>query len=377
MSGTNADHSNGTTQTTWTPSSWRSLPIKQQPKYADQNALESALNKVRSLPPLVHSKEIEALKKHIADAQAGRKFFIQGGDCAERFVDCSQTPIENKFKILLQMSLIVLWGARVPVIRVARMAGQFAKPRSSDTEVVNGKTVVSFKGDNVNDFDVNRREPDPDRLVQAYFHSAATINYIRAMILGGVADLHHPRSWNLDFVQQKSTRQEYEHIIERITEGLDFFSSIHADQLDTLRSVEMYTSHEALLLNYEESLTKGVKDQYYNLGSHFLWIGDRTRDIKGAHIEYFRGISNPIGVKVGPSMKPDELAELITILNPNKEPGKITLITRYGCNNVEKILPDHIRAVTQTGIPVLWVCDPCHGNTEVTSEGLRPETLRT
>jgi len=236
--------------------------------------------------------------------------------------------------------------------------------------------VKSFKGDNVNDFHVDKREPDPDRLVQAYFHSAATINYIRAMILGGVADLHHPDSWNLDFIQQQSTRKEYELIIERITDGLDFLQAIHIDkQLDALKSVDMYTSHEGLLLNYEEALTKRVKDQYYNLGAHFLWIGDRTRDINGAHIEYFRGIANPIGVKVGPSMKPEELEELITILNPSKEAGKISLITRYGCGNVEKMLPAHIRAVKKTGIPVLWVCDPCHGNTEVTPSGLKTRNV--
>jgi len=195
------------------------------------------------------------------------------------------------------------------------------------------------------------------------------------MILGGVADLHHPRSWNLDFVQQQSTRKEYEQIIEKITEGLDFLKSIHVDQLETLRSVDMYTSHEGLLLNYEEALTKKVKDSHYNLGTHFLWIGDRTRDIKGAHVEYFRGIANPVGVKVGPSMKPNELVELVSILNPNKEAGKLTIITRYGSSNVEKYLTEHIRAVKETGIPVLWVCDPCHGNTEVTPSGLKTRNV--
>jgi len=365
------NNSNDSNKPDWSPTSWQQYPIKQQPTYKDQQALEAALKKVRSLPPLVHMKEVESLKAHLALAGEGKEFVLQGGDCAERFIDCSKSPIENKFKILLQMSLIILWHARLPVVRIARMAGQFAKPRTSTYETVDGKQIFSFKGDNINDFDINKREPDPDRMVQAYFHSAATLNYVRAMILGGVADLHHPRSWKLDYIQEDTTKKEYETIIEKITEGLDFLKVINADRMGSLKSVEMFTSHEGMLLNYEEALTHQVKDRYYNLGAHFLWIGDRTRELTGAHIEYFRGISNPIGVKVGPSMKTDELVELINVLNPNKELGRLALITRYGCNNVEKLLPGHIEAVKASGVPVVWICDPCHGNTEVTQDGIK------
>jgi 3-deoxy-7-phosphoheptulonate synthase len=343
----------------------------QQPEYSDLGKLKKALDKVHALPPLVHFKEVDSLKSHLADACAGKKFLLQGGDCAERFLDCSKEPIENKFKIMLQMSLIILWGSRTPVIRLARMAGQFAKPRSSPYELVEGKKIPSFKGDNINSFDSSARDPDPDRLVQAYFHSAATLNYLRAMIAGGVSNLHDSRKWNLSHIKDDSVRKEYENVIDRIMDGLSFLGSINADQSENLKAVELFTSHEGLLLNYEEALTERVKDTYYNLGAHFLWIGDRTRQLDGAHIEYFRGISNPIGVKVGPSMNDDELVLLVKRLNPKKEPGRLTLITRYGHNKVREYLPRHIEAVKKTGIPVLWVCDPCHGNTHITSDGIK------
>jgi len=218
---------------------------------------------------------------------------------------------------------------------------------------------------------INKREPDPDRLVQAYFHSASTLNYIRAMILGGVADLHHPRSWMLENVQKHQVKKEYEQIIDRLCDGLDFLDVVQSDGSDSLKSIEFFTSHEGLLLCYEEAMTSNVKGKYFNLGSHFLWIGDRTREIDGAHIEYFRGIANPIGVKVGPSMKSNELQELVKILNPNHEAGKLTIITRYGASKVADILPAHIKAVKETGVPVLWICDPCHGNTEMTQDGIK------
>jgi 3-deoxy-7-phosphoheptulonate synthase len=360
----------------WTPSSWQKCSILQQPEYTDATKLQKALEKVQALPPLVHPKEVDALTRHLASACLGQKFLLQGGDCAERFLDCSKEPIENKFKIMLQMSLIILWGSRIPVIRVARMAGQFAKPRSSPHEVVDGKKVTSFKGDNINSFDTSSRDPDPDRLVQAYFHSAATLNYLRAMIAGGVSDLHSMAKWNLSHIKDDLVRQEYVNVIDKINDGLDFLKSINADQSESLKSVELFTSHEGLLLNYEEALTERVKEKYYNLGAHFLWIGDRTRQLDGAHIEYFRGISNPIGVKVGPSMKDTELVDLVKMLNPNKVPGRLTLITRYGHNKIQEHLPKHIEAVQKTGIPVLWVCDPCHGNTEVTSEGLKTRNFK-
>jgi len=355
----------------WTKKSWRTKPIKQQPEYKDPEALNRALSKVSHLPPLVHAKEIEALKSRLSAAADGKMFLLQGGDCAESFADCSKQPIENKFKILLQMSLILVWSARIPVIRIGRLAGQFAKPRTSNYETIDGKKVFSFKGDNVNDIDVNKREPDPERLVSAYFHSAATLNYIRAMILGGVADLHHPRSWMLENIKQKNVKKEYETLIDRLCDSISFLNVVNSDGSDSLKSVEFYTSHEGLILDYEEALTSSVKDKEYNLGAHFLWIGDRTREITGAHVEYFRGISNPIGVKVGPSMKPEELIQLVQVLNPNKEKGKITIITRYGASKVQEMLPAHIKAVKDSNIPVLWICDPCHGNTESTESGLK------
>jgi len=274
------------------------------------------------------------------------------------------------------MSLIIVYGARLPVVRLARMAGQFAKPRSSNYETVNGVQIPSFKGDNINDYDISQREPDPDRMVQAYFHSAATLNYVRAMIAGGVADLHNPRAWILDHVRAESTRNKYEDIVEQITDGISFMDLIHDNRQDeSLSKVDFFTSHEGLLLEFESALTKPVGEQFYNLGAHFLWIGDRTRDIDGAHVEYFRGIANPVGIKLGPSSEPEVIKKLIQILNPNREEGKLTLITRYGADNVEKLLPLHIQAAKSTGVPVLWICDPCHGNTESTPSGLKTRNV--
>lgn len=359
------------TYKSWTPDSYKALPIKQQPEYEDEAALATALAKVEKLPPIVHQMEIEKLKSYLALACEGKMFLLQGGDCAERFDECCQETIEKKFKILLQMSLIVIWESRLPVVRVARMAGQFAKPRTSNWETTpDGERVASYKGDSINGFELSERKPDPDRLVQAYFHSVATANYLRAMITGGVSDLHSAPEWNLDNVLRPETKEKYKAVVEKILDGLNFYQAIHADS-ESLRGVYLFSSHEGLILDYEAALTKLVKDSYYNLGAHFLWIGDRTRQIDGAHIEYFRGIANPIGVKIGPSTSEAELIKLIQILNPNKEPGKLTLITRYGIDNVEKKLPGHIKAAQSTGIPVLWVSDPCHGNTESTSGGIK------
>lgn len=364
-------HTDGSKRGEWTPNSWRQFPIKQQPEYPDEKALETTLQQVRSLPPLVHPKEVESLKAQLAAVCRGERFILQGGDCAERFLDCNQQAIEGKFKILLQMSLIIIWQSRIPVVRIGRLAGQFAKPRSSPNETINGVSYPSFKGDNVNSFDLSHREPDPNRLLLAYFHSSAALNYLRAMIAGGVANLHDAPTWKLDSIYDDDIRRNYEECIDRILEGLSFLSSINADQGESLKSVDLFTSHEGLLLNYEEALTKSTNSGFMNLGAHFLWIGDRTRQIDGAHIEYFRGIVNPVGLKVGPSITVDELVELVKVLNPKAEPGKLTLITRYGCDKVSKFLPEHIRAVKKTGIPVIWVCDPCHGNTEVTKQGIK------
>jgi 3-deoxy-7-phosphoheptulonate synthase len=360
----------------WSISSWRGFSIKQQPEYKDLAALNTALERVRKLPPLVHHSEIVELKQQLAKASEGKSFLLQGGDCAERFIDCNQDAIESKFKILLQMSLIIIWRVNLPVIRLARMAGQFAKPRTSPYETLpDGSRVFSFKGDNINGFDSNDREPNPDRLVSAYFHSAATLNYLRSMIAGGVADLHSAPEWKFSNILNEETRKEYEGVVSHLLEGLNFLKAINADQTDSFKTISLFTSHEGLLLSYEEALTSKVRDKYYNLGAHFLWIGDRTRDLNGAHIEYFRGISNPIGIKCGPTMTSEELQKLVHILNPDKEAGRLTIITRYGVSKVNQLLPEHIRAVRATKVPVLWVCDPCHGNGIVTEHGIKTRNI--
>ena len=360
-------------QSNWTPDSWRGRPIQQQPPWPDAGALDSALNEVRALPPLVNHGEVDALRAHLAEAACGKAFLLQGGDCAERFADCTKTAIEAKLKILLQMSLVLTWGARIPVIRVGRMAGQFAKPRSSDTETINGTEMPSYRGDNVNAItpDLAARQPDPQRLVKAYHHSAATLNYARALVDGGFADLHHPHHWDLGFVRSQSHRAEYEDMVERIRDAIDFLESTGVRGTGALRTVELFSSHEGLLLDYEEALTEKVGDRYYNLGAHFLWIGDRTRNLGDAHLEYFRGIENPIGIKVGKQMQPNALVEIINEVEPANRPGRITLISRIGAADVRGALPPLIAAVREAGQNIAWSCDPMHGNTTTTDTGLK------
>ncbi len=361
------------TSTNWTPASWRDRPIQQQPPWPDAGALQTALNEVRALPPLVNHGEVDALRTHLAEAARGKAFLLQGGDCAERFADCTKSAIEAKLKILLQMSLVLTWGARIPVIRVGRMAGQFAKPRSSDTETIDGTEMPSYRGDNVNAItpDLAARQPDPQRLVKAYHHSAATLNYARALVDGGFADLHHPQHWDLGFVRSQSHRAEYEDMVERIRDAIDFLESTGVRGTGALRTVELFSSHEGLLLDYEEALTEKVGDRHYNLGAHFLWIGDRTRNLGDAHLEYFRGIENPIGIKVGKQMQPKELVEIINAVEPANRPGRITLISRIGAADVREALPPLIAAVREAGQNVAWSCDPMHGNTTTTDSGLK------
>ncbi len=335
---------------TWTPSSWRGRPIQQQPHYRDQAAVEAALVRVRGLPPLVAPGEVDALRAHLAKAAQGRAFLLQGGDCAERFQDCAKDPIESKLKILMQMSLVLTFSARLPVIRVGRVAGQYAKPRSADTEIVDGVELPSYRGDHVHRIEATKeaREPDPERFVEAWFRSAATLNYIRALLDGGFADLHKPHHWGLAFVRSHAHRAEYEALVERILDALDFVESTGV-RSETFSTVELFSSHEGLLMAYEEAATRAVPAsdgaRHYNLGAHMLWIGDRTRALDGAHVEYFRGIENPIGVKVGPSMTPTDLVTLIETLEPDDRPGRITLITRLGAGNVDRYLPGFIEAV--------------------------------
>ncbi len=357
----------------WSPASWRELPICQQPGYPDAAALERALDEVRALPPLVNHGEVDALRAHLAKAASGEAFLLQGGDCAERFTDCTKTSIETKLKILLQMSLVLTWGARTPVIRVGRMAGQYAKPRSKDTEKVDGVELPSYRGDNINSIkpDAAARIADPQRLVKAYHHSTATLNYARALVDGGFADLHHPQHWDLGFVRSDAHRKEYEDMVARIRDAIDFVESTGVHGTATLKTIELFSSHEGLLLAYEEAMTEKVHDQWYNLGAHFLWIGDRTRNLGGAHLEYFRGIENPIGIKVGKQMQPKELVEIITTLEPDNRPGRITLISRIGMAHIRETLPPLIAAVREAGRVVTWVCDPMHGNTTVTDTGIK------
>ncbi len=364
-------------QHNWSPSSWTTKPIKQDVTYEDRKAVNTALAKLERLPPLVTPTEIVKLKQSLRDVALGKAFLLQGGDCAELFDYCEENAIDSKIKLLLQMSLVLIWGANKPVVRIARMAGQFAKPRSSATETVNGVEMPSFRGDNINGFDPSERTPDPSRLVSAYFHSAATLNYIRAQLTSGIADLHSPLDWNLGHVPSEAIKAKYQRIVESITGSLRFMRTIGADTAGQLETVDLYTSHEGLLLEYEQSLTRRLKHPlnrpsssssvsedgrgWYNTSAHFLWIGDRTRQLDGAHVEYFRGLENPIGIKVGPSMKDDELVRLLDIVNPEKEIGKVTLITRYGTSKVESLLGGHIEAVKQSGHIVVWQCDPMHG----------------
>lgn len=377
----------------WTPSSWTTKPIMQDVFYQDRSAVEKALTKLERLPPIVTPMEIEKLKKSLRDVALGKAFLLQGGDCAELFDYCEENSIESKIKLLLQMSLVLIWGANKPVVRIARMAGQFAKPRSSPTEMYNGVEIPSFRGDNVNGYDPKDRTPDPSRLVSAYFHSASTLNYIRAALASGIADLHSPLDWGLGHVRDNDIKAKYQRIVESITESLRFMRTVGADSTASgLEGVDLYTSHEGLLLEYEQSLTRKLRHPFdvatketdeqnsnvqagrkgwYNTSAHFLWIGDRTRQIDGAHVEYFRGIENPIGIKVGPTMKGDELVELLNVVNPLKEVGKVTLITRYGENKVESLLGAHIEAVKASGHTVIWQCDPMHGNTRSTPTGIK------
>ncbi|TPX67523.1 3-deoxy-7-phosphoheptulonate synthase [Spizellomyces sp. 'palustris'] len=388
-------HPNGDAElNNWSPTSWRSKKVLQDVAYDNPAQLQQVLQKLDRLPPLVSHQEvsrqttvveiahdlIKKLRQQLAEVAENKRFLLQGGDCAELFDYCSQEPIENKLKVLLQMSLILVWGGRTSVTRIARMAGQYAKPRSKATEVIDGVEYNAFRGDNVNGIDLAERKPDPQRLLGAYFHSAATINYVRALLAGDFADLHHPESWNLkswDFghVENPTVRAEYQAIVRRLNDALDFMRTIGADSEDSsrdaIRTVDMFTSHEGLLLEYEQQLTRKVDGDWYNLGAHYLWIGDRTRQLDGGHVEYFRGIVNPIGVKVGPSMKPEELAPLLDILDPNFEPGKVTLITRYGHDKIFSYLPAHIQAVRATKHKVVWCCDPMHGNTETTATGVK------
>jgi 3-deoxy-7-phosphoheptulonate synthase len=359
----------------WSPSSWTSRPAQQQPSYRDAAALARAVDALGRLPPIVVSWEVEALKQQIADAQRGERFLLQGGDCAETFADCESDQIARKLKILLQMSLVLLHGLKKPVIRLGRFAGQYAKPRSADTETRDGVTLPCYRGDLVNrpGFTAAEREPDPELLLRGYERAALTLNFVRALIDGGFADLHHPEYWNLGFVKHSPWKDRFERIAASIADSLDFFEAMSGGRVHEASRAPFYASHEALHLLYEQAQTRYIRRQerWYNLSTHLPWIGMRTADLGGAHVEYCRGISNPVGIKVGPTMDAAWLQGLCHTLNPRKEPGRLVLIHRMGARLIEQKLPAMIETVRATGVPVLWVCDPMHGNTEATASGLK------
>jgi 3-deoxy-7-phosphoheptulonate synthase len=359
----------------WHPTSWTRKTALQQPTYPDQQVLTAALAELGALPPLVTSWEIESLKQQLAEAQQGRRFLLQGGDCAESFSECTSETIAKKLKILLQMSVVLLHGLRKPIVRVGRMAGQYAKPRSADTETIDGLTLPSYRGDLVNRIGFNEtdRAPDPQLMLRGYERAALTLNFVRGLVDGGFADLHHPENWDLDFVRHSPLEDDYRRIVESISESLDFFELVGGVKAHEASRIDFYASHEGLHLLYEQAQTRLLahRGRWYNLSTHMPWIGMRTAAVDGAHVEFFRGIANPMGVKVGPGMTAEWLQELVALLNPNNEPGRLTLIHRFGARNIEEGLPKLIDAVRATGSSVLWVCDPMHGNTEKTAHGVK------
>jgi len=358
----------------WSPISWQQYSYIQAATYTDKAQLKKIVDQLSLLPPLVTSSEVKKLKKEIARAGRGEAFILQGGDCAESFNDCRPEIISNKLKIILQMSLILLYGLRKPIIRVGRIAGQYAKPRSSDYETINGVTLPSYRGDLVNspEFTQAAREPNAKLLLQAYNCSAITLNFIRALLDGGFADLSHPQRWDLSFVEHSKQKEEYQAIVNSIADAMDFLDTIDGIQSSSISKVDFYTSHEALHLHYEQALTRKLKDGlWYNLSTHLPWIGMRTANTDSAHLEFLRGIENPIGIKVGPAATPEWLAEVLSIANPKHEEGRILLYTRLGAKHIDRLLPPLIEAVKKTKIPVTWSCDPMHGNTETTADGIK------
>jgi 3-deoxy-7-phosphoheptulonate synthase len=359
----------------WSPSSWQQRPASQQPRYADATRLASVLEELARLPPVVVSWEVDQLKDELAAAQRGERFLLQGGDCAEGFSDCESDTITRKLKILLQMSVVLLHGLKKPVIRVGRIAGQYAKPRSADTETRDGVMLPSYRGDIVNRaaFDAVAREPDPELLLRGYERAALTLNFVRALVDGGFADLHHPEYWNLDFLKHAKLKDAYQRIIDSITDSLDFYETISGSPVHEAGQVRFYASHEGLHLLYEQAQTRYLRrrERWYNLSTHMPWIGMRTATPGGAHVEYFRGIANPVGIKVGEGADGATVQELVRILNPGNEPGRLALIHRFGSSRIESALPQMIRAVRDSGRQVLWVCDPMHGNSETTPQGVK------
>jgi 3-deoxy-7-phosphoheptulonate synthase len=364
-----------TDSNSWHPASWQSRKATQQPIYEDPEALAKVVSELARLPPIVVSWEVENLRERLAAVQRGEGFLLQGGDCAESFVECESDRIAKQLKVLLQMSLVLLSGMKKPVIRVGRMAGQYAKPRSADMETREGVTLPAYRGDLVNrpEFSPEARRADPQLLLRGYERAALTLNFVRALVDGGFADLHHPEYWDLGFVRHAQLREAYERTARSIGDALDFFESLSGKRVHEATRVDFFASHEGLHLLYEQAQTRYIarQNRWYNLSTHMPWIGMRTAALEGAHVEYFRGISNPIGIKIGAAMSEQWLQELVTTLNPQNLPGRLTLIHRFGAKDIEKSLPTAIAAVKRTGHSVLWCCDPMHGNTETSTGGFK------
>jgi 3-deoxy-7-phosphoheptulonate synthase len=353
----------------WTPNSWRSLSIKQQPTYKNQAQLKKAENQLSSFPPLVSSDEIEKLKAELAQVARGEGFLLQGGDCAESFEEFSHDNLKGFFRTIMQMTIALMYGLKKPIVKVGRVAGQYAKPRSLDAETIDGISLPAYRGDIVNGigFDKDSRQADPQRLIDSYFYSAASLNHLRCLALGGYGNLEKVNKWNEEFSHSLTSKKNTEELISRINEHMHFMKAcgLNSKTIPQLTTASFFTSHEALLLNYEEAFTRKNKDngKFYDLSAHMLWIGDRTRHPDEAHVEFMRGISNPIAFKVGPSISKNDLLKLLEILNPENEAGRITLISRMGAAKVEEFLPPLVEAVKAAGASVIWSCDPMHGNT--------------
>lgn len=362
--------------TAWTPDGWRARQARQAPDYPDTSRREGVEDQLKGFPPLVFAGEARNLTKALAEVAEGRAFLLQGGDCAESFSEFGTGNIRDTFRVLLQMSVILTFGAACPVVKVGRLAGQFAKPRSSPTEVRNGVELESYRGDIINaaEFEARARRPDPERMTIAYAQASASLNLIRAFSQGGLADLNQVHSWNLDFVAETPQSTRYQELADRLTETLEFMAAcgLTADTTPQISEIDFFTSHEALLLPYEEALTRQDTDErWYDCSAHMIWIGNRTRGLDSAHIEFARGVANPVGIKCGPDFSTDDLKMLIDALDPGNEPGRITLITRMGVDKTRDKLPGLIRAVTEAGRKVVWSCDPMHANTHLSTTGYK------
>ena len=361
----------------WSKNSWKSYEAKQLPAYSDENKLNSVLDSLSSMPPLIFAGETRSLKSQIYQVQKGEAFYLQGGDCAESFSELNPNTIRDTFKLILQMAVVLTYATNTPVVKLGRIGGQFAKPRSSDFEEKDGLKLPSYRGDIINshEFTKESREPDPQRMMQAYNHSAATLNLLRAFAQGGFASLTQLNKWNLDFANNFESTQKYKSISQKIEESIKFMNACGINEKNTreLRETDFYTSHEALLLPYEEAFTRidSTTGDWYNVNSHFLWVGDRTRDPDGAHIHYLSGIKNPLGLKVGPSTNIDDLKKNIEILNPENEGGRLTLIVRMGAEKIQSTFPQLLKEIDKLGLNITWVCDPMHGNTSTSNSGYK------